>query len=87
MLRTANGAVSDSKRANAYERLNRARSIKYLAATNSVCAASVRHCMGVTPGGVRGLQPPEFEVGVANVLQPPEFHQDTAVPPWQPPTV
>jgi hypothetical protein len=31
--------------------------------------------MGVTPGGLGGCNPPEFEVGVANVLQPPEFHE------------
>jgi hypothetical protein len=41
--------------------------------------------MGVTPGGLGGCNPPEFEVGAANVLQPPEFHQDTAIPLWQPP--
>jgi hypothetical protein len=28
--------------------------------------------MGVTPGRVRWLQPPKFEVGVANVLHPPQ---------------
>jgi hypothetical protein len=35
----------------------------------------VETAMGVTPAGLRRLQPPEFEVGVANVLQPPEFHE------------
>jgi hypothetical protein len=29
--------------------------------------------MGVTPVGLEGLQPPEFEVRVANVLQPPRI--------------
>jgi hypothetical protein len=28
---------------------------------------------GRNPRGVRGLQPPHFEVGVANAFQPPEF--------------
>jgi hypothetical protein len=29
--------------------------------------------MGVDTAEVRGLKPPQFEVGVANVFQPPEF--------------
>jgi hypothetical protein len=34
-------------------------------------AASVQAwSMGVIPGGVRGLQPPHFEVGVAHVFNP-----------------
>jgi hypothetical protein len=38
--------------------------------------------------GVRGVATPEFEVrGLQYISNPPEFHQDTAVPPWQPPLI